>query len=190
MPEYPVGALREALINAVAHRDYERSRSETEVVFYDDRVEVSSPGLLAEGVTVHEVKSGAAGHATRNPTPGAGPGRRGAHAGREVSDSRSHVRGDEEEPSHGTSFHGPPRVSFTVSLRNEPEVAPAGPGWKHVVGGLGIDPGSDGAMLLARPDGFTAGGIPAASTPCPTTKRGRRIGEMVDRDIVHARVHR
>ena len=55
------------MVNAIAHRDYERARSETEVVFYDDRVEVSSPGLLAEGVTVNDLKSGDPVHGTRNP---------------------------------------------------------------------------------------------------------------------------
>lgn len=180
MPEYPVGALGEALVNAVAHRDYERSRSETEVVFYDDRVEVSSPGLLAEGVTVHEVKNGTAGHATRNPLlvkalVAAGHMRgEGLGLARMFAEMKKSLLMEPRFTARGGAF--------TVSLRNEPEVAPAGPGWKHVVGGLGIGP-DQRRMLLARPDGFTRGEYRQLNA-VPDHEAGRRIGEMVDRDIV------
>ena len=182
MPEYPGNTLGEALINAVAHRDYERSRSETEVVFYDDRVEVSSPGLLAEGVTVPDLTSGEAAHATRNPllvsALVAGGHMRGegfglAHMFREMKGSLL------TEPRF-TARGG----VFTISLHNEPEVAAAGPGWKHVVGGLGIDP-DQRRMLLARPDGFTRDEF-VRLNGVTTGEADRRIREMVDRDIIKA----
>ena len=44
VPEYPEFAWQEALVNAIAHRDYEVTGRETEVWFYDDRVEISNPG--------------------------------------------------------------------------------------------------------------------------------------------------
>ena len=44
--EIPVEALREALVNAVTHRDYLNEGSSITVEIYDDRVEISSPGGL------------------------------------------------------------------------------------------------------------------------------------------------
>lgn len=49
-PELPEEALREAIANAVAHRDY-RSRERVQVRVLRDRVEVLSPGGLPEGMT-------------------------------------------------------------------------------------------------------------------------------------------
>lgn len=43
-PDYPMVALREAIVNALAHRNYESSNAPTSVRWFDDRVEVLSPG--------------------------------------------------------------------------------------------------------------------------------------------------
>lgn len=51
-PEYPYEALREAVVNAVIHRDYHRSGETVRVFMYSDRVEVRSPGALLPGVTL------------------------------------------------------------------------------------------------------------------------------------------
>ncbi|MDQ4075987.1 MAG: putative DNA binding domain-containing protein [Chloroflexota bacterium] len=42
--EYPYPALREALVNAFAHRDWEKQREMVQVNIFDDRIEVHSPG--------------------------------------------------------------------------------------------------------------------------------------------------
>ena len=49
-PELPEEALREAVANAVAHRDY-RSPGNVQVYVFKDRVEIVSPGGLPEGMT-------------------------------------------------------------------------------------------------------------------------------------------
>ena len=41
---YPKDSLREALVNAIAHRDYAISGSQVDVDIYDDRVDITSPG--------------------------------------------------------------------------------------------------------------------------------------------------
>ena len=46
MPEYPRFAVREALVNAVCHRDYRLSGRRVEIRMYEDRLEVISPGGL------------------------------------------------------------------------------------------------------------------------------------------------
>lgn len=48
-PELPEEALREAVANAIAHRDY-RSPRHVRVHVFKDRVEISSPGGLPEGM--------------------------------------------------------------------------------------------------------------------------------------------
>ena len=54
---YPVEALREAIINALAHRDWTRNE-ETEVVRYADRLEVISPGALHNSMTIRKMIAG------------------------------------------------------------------------------------------------------------------------------------
>lgn len=48
--EYPIRALREAIINALIHRDY-REVSDTRVFLFDNRIEIISPGTFPKGVT-------------------------------------------------------------------------------------------------------------------------------------------
>lgn len=54
-PEYPYEALREAIVNAVIHRDYYRSGETVRVFMYSDRVEVRSPGTLVPGVSLDDL---------------------------------------------------------------------------------------------------------------------------------------
>ena len=55
---FPMSAIREAVVNAVAHRDYGREGTDIEVSLYGDRLEVISPGRLPNGVTVEKMKEG------------------------------------------------------------------------------------------------------------------------------------
>jgi ATP-dependent DNA helicase RecG len=52
--DYPLAALREAVANALLHRDY-TSSGRVMVRVYDDRILVSSPGLLPEGITIPDL---------------------------------------------------------------------------------------------------------------------------------------
>jgi ATP-dependent DNA helicase RecG len=54
-PEYPPQAAREALVNAVAHRDYSVSGDQVRVFLFADRLEVTSPGHLPGPVTVENI---------------------------------------------------------------------------------------------------------------------------------------
>jgi ATP-dependent DNA helicase RecG len=54
---YPLEAVREALINALAHRDWTRF-VEIEVSNYSDRLEVISPGAMPNSMTVEKMKAG------------------------------------------------------------------------------------------------------------------------------------
>ena len=67
VPEYPEFAWQEAIVNAFAHREYEYQGREVEAWFYEDRMEVSSPGDLLPPVTLARLREGLPAHATRNP---------------------------------------------------------------------------------------------------------------------------
>lgn len=54
-PEYPVDVVREAIVNAVAHRDYQIRGDEIRVLMFSDRVEFYSPGRLPGHVTVENL---------------------------------------------------------------------------------------------------------------------------------------
>ena len=54
--DYPVKALREAVINALIHRDYFQTGAEIQIRVYDDRVVITNPGSLPDGMTVDELR--------------------------------------------------------------------------------------------------------------------------------------
>ena len=56
--EIPPEALREALVNAIVHRDYVMSGSDIKVAVYDSRIEITSPGAFPRGITLEEVLDG------------------------------------------------------------------------------------------------------------------------------------
>lgn len=62
--DYPPEALREAIVNAVAHRDYTIAVSDIEIAVFTDRIDIISPGRLPNTVTVDKMRSGY--RATRN----------------------------------------------------------------------------------------------------------------------------
>lgn len=61
---YDRKALGEAVVNAVAHRDYSLSGSQIRLFVFPDRVEVRSPGRLPNSVTLDNIRLGV--HAERN----------------------------------------------------------------------------------------------------------------------------
>lgn len=65
--EYPTFVWQEAIINAIAHRDYGIQGAQTEVWMFDDHIEVRSPGLPPQPVTVEALNRRAHLHVSRNP---------------------------------------------------------------------------------------------------------------------------
>lgn len=55
--EIPTEAVREAIVNATTHRNF-LDRACVQVAVYDDRVEVTSPGMLYGGLTIDQIKEG------------------------------------------------------------------------------------------------------------------------------------
>ncbi len=61
---YDRKALGEAVVNAVAHRDYSLSGSQIRLFVFEDRIEVRSPGRLPNSITLDNIKLGV--HTERN----------------------------------------------------------------------------------------------------------------------------
>jgi len=125
--EYPVAAVREALINGVAHRDYRLGGRRIEVRMFADRMEIISPGGLPGFITVDNIIEE---HFSRNPRLVSG----------------LYQWGYIEELGLGVDLmieemvragHPPPRFkdtpySFTVTLYNVRERAPL-PSWTRTM---------------------------------------------------------
>jgi ATP-dependent DNA helicase RecG len=66
IPEIPVDAVREAIINSFCHRDYNSSQN-NEVVIYSNRVEIYNPGTFPEEFTPKDYIDGTGYSVKRNP---------------------------------------------------------------------------------------------------------------------------
>lgn len=58
IPAYPLEAIREAIVNALVHRDYLLSSTDVELSIYEDRMEIVSPGRLPNGITPARMLTG------------------------------------------------------------------------------------------------------------------------------------
>jgi ATP-dependent DNA helicase RecG len=63
---YPELAVKEALINAITHRDYSIEGRGIEIRIFDDRLEILSPGKLLSKYTIADLKELKGAHETRN----------------------------------------------------------------------------------------------------------------------------
>ena len=64
LAEYPQAVLREAIVNALAHRDYGLQGSTVDISIWDDRIEIHSPGPLPGHITLENMRTE---HYSRNP---------------------------------------------------------------------------------------------------------------------------
>lgn len=119
LPEYPPFAVREALVNAIAHRDYRLMGRRVEIRMFEDRLEVVSPGGLPGYITVDNIVEE---HYSRNPRIVAGLFQWGYIEELGLGIDRM----IEEMLQHGhpaPEFKATP-YSFTVTLRNTRERPP------------------------------------------------------------------
>ena len=65
--EYDEEAIKEALVNAIIHRDYNVMGAEVVLNIYNDRIEITSPGMMFDGSKVPLVVSSTLQSSRRNP---------------------------------------------------------------------------------------------------------------------------
>jgi ATP-dependent DNA helicase RecG len=63
---YPELACREALVNAITHRDYSNEGRGIEVKIFDDRLVIKNPGELLSSISIEDLKSLSGVHQSRN----------------------------------------------------------------------------------------------------------------------------
>lgn len=56
--EFPEAVVREAVVNALVHRDYSIAGTDIMLAIFEDRLEVQSPGRLPNTVTLEGMKAG------------------------------------------------------------------------------------------------------------------------------------
>ena len=67
LTEYPAKALREALVNAVAHRNYDDATRKIILRVFSDRIEIASPGYPLRPLTLAKLRRGNYRPCSRNP---------------------------------------------------------------------------------------------------------------------------
>lgn len=55
MLKIPTEALREAILNALCHRQYEKFNLTISIAIFDDRIEISNPGILPPQITAENI---------------------------------------------------------------------------------------------------------------------------------------
>jgi ATP-dependent DNA helicase RecG len=66
IPEIPMDAVREAIINSFCHKDYKSSQNNT-ISIYSNRVEIYNPGTFPDGLTPEDFIEGSELSVKRNP---------------------------------------------------------------------------------------------------------------------------
>ena len=66
IPEIPIDAVREAIINSFCHRDYKSSQN-NEITIHSNRIEIYNPGTFPDGLTPNDFIEGASRSIKRNP---------------------------------------------------------------------------------------------------------------------------
>lgn len=125
LTEYPRFAVREALVNAVAHRDYRITGRRIEIRMYTDRLEIISPGGLPGYMTLDNLVEE---HFSRNPRLVNGLYQWGYIE--ELGLGVDQMIEDMVQAGHDPPQFQATPYSFTVTLSNKRE-RPSTPGWTH-----------------------------------------------------------
>lgn len=166
--EYPPAVLREAVLNALAHRDYGLTGATVDVTIWDDRIEIQSPGSLPGHITTENMRRE---HFSRN--------RRimrvlktlnlveeyGEGVDRMISEMEARLM----EPPHFAATSS----SVTVTLYNRSILSIEDQAWLALLGHLDLTAHERRALVVARHE--------SAATP----RRLRAVfGDNVDVDAV------
>lgn len=66
VPDFPIGVLREAIVNALVHRDYEIEGAKCEIKIEENKIIVTSPGKPLPSITLEELNTFEAPSLSRN----------------------------------------------------------------------------------------------------------------------------
>lgn len=66
VPSFPIEVIREAVINAIAHRDYDKDGAKIQLEVFPDRIVVKSPGAPPAPITIEAMRNFTATSYSRN----------------------------------------------------------------------------------------------------------------------------
>lgn len=147
-PEYPRPVLREAILNALAHRDYGLSGATVDVTIWDDRIEVQSPGSLPGHITADNMRSE---HYSRN--------RRLMRVLKLLNLVEEYGEGvDRMYVEMESRLMDPPQflptaASVTVTLHNRSALSVDDQAWLALLGHVALTPPERRTLVLARHEG-------------------------------------
>lgn len=153
VPAVPLFALREAMVNAVCHRDYSLVGANIQVRLFEDRLEVQSPGGLPGPITVDNILTESY---ARNP--------RVADMLRDLGYVERHGLGIDNMFASMRDAHLPPPefgnsdTSFTVTLRFRAPDEADPESWLAEIGAAGLSHEPQRALLFARRVGHVSAG--------------------------------
>lgn len=147
---YPDDACFEALVNAIAHRDYAQEGRPIEILMFDDRVEFRSPGGLLSGVTVAGLSELRGLHQSRNAFVARGLRELGLM--REMGEGMRRIfqlirQRDLIDPE----LHAEPE-SFSIALFHRSVYSPAAQRWLSGFERFDLSPEERKVILLGRDD--------------------------------------
>ena len=178
-------ACQEAIVNAVAHRDYGYEGLGIEIWMFDDRIEVRSPGQLVEPVTLDRLRRRERIHASRNP--------RLVRALTDWGYMREQGEGVprmfeamEREGLYPPELSLEAEVIFTVTLRNTPVYTPETLHWLEQFEPLGLSGDQKRLLAYAREhDGTFTSRAYQKLVGVDLYAASRDIKDLIRKGIVH-----
>ncbi len=148
LPAYPRPALREVVLNALAHRDYGLGGATVDVTIWDDRIEIHSPGGLPGHITVDNIREE---HYSRN--------RRLMGALKALGLVEEYGEGiDRVYSEMEMRLMEPPTIvatasSVTVTLYTRSLLKPEDQAWMNLLGHLSLTTPERRVLVVARREG-------------------------------------
>ncbi len=182
VPEYPEFSWKEALFNAVAHRDYGVEGNCTEVWLFEDRMEVESPGGLVAEVSLDALVRGERLHRSRNP--------RLVRALVDLGAVRDQGEGIPRMFAEMEGLFLPEptltsdRRAFRVVLRNTPTLSIEDREWVSSLGSEDLSSQEFRALLEAHRHGSVDNGRLRELAGLDTLAASRMLGRLRDRKLL------
>lgn len=184
-PEYPTFAWQEAIVNAVAHRDYAIAGRGVDVWLFDDRMEVESPGGAVDAVSLDELREGRRSHASRNP--------RLARVLVDLGYMREQGEGIPRMFGEMTTQFLPAPVveasakAFKVTLKNTPNITAATAEWLGEIAKEGLGENQVHALVLALRHGSVSNAELRDATGVDTLTASAVLRGLRDRGLLEMR---
>jgi ATP-dependent DNA helicase RecG len=184
-PEYPTFAWQEAIVNAMAHRDYAVTGRSVEVWLFDDRMEVTSPGGLLAAISLDALRTAMRLHASRNPRIVRALVDLGFM--RDQGEGIPRMFGEME-----TSFLPQPILDataneFSVVLRNTPVITPETSKWLASLANEQLEPSQIRALVLARNRGQVSNSVLRGATGLDTLAASNVLRVLRDRQLLESK---